>query len=150
MQTFIPYPTIAASVAHLARNRGRTNKQRQEGVQILEVRARVLGLLPPRNPDKPTIIGYRHHPAVRMWAGHERFLTRYVLAVCDACDRLGYADRVDARGKLARLRNLFDAATDCEPPWWGRNDVHESHRRALELKWAGRGDEARAGYVWPG
>ena len=135
MQTFIPYPTIADSVAHLARDRRRLGKQRVEVVQIL-------GTLAGRSR------GWANHPAVRMWRHHARFLAEYGLVVCAAWTAFGYRDTCADR--IRELAATFPESEAAAPPWWGRDDVHGSHLRALELKWQGRGDKARLQYVWPG
>ncbi|MEU7740966.1 MSMEG_6728 family protein [Nonomuraea sp. NPDC049158] len=64
MQTFLPYPDFARTAAVL--DPLRLGKQRVEALQIL----RAL-----------TIPGYgwRHHPAVRMWASYEEALVRSAL-----------------------------------------------------------------------
>ena len=58
---------FAASAAVL--DQKRLGKQRVECIQVLR------GLI---RPD----YGWRHHPAVKMWAGYEEALVRYALDMC--------------------------------------------------------------------
>lgn len=67
MQTFLPYADFAASAAVL--DKPRLGKQRVEALQVL------------RALTYPTY-GWKRHPAVRMWAGFERGVAAYGLAVC--------------------------------------------------------------------
>ncbi|GAB3960278.1 hypothetical protein GCM10029978_009170 [Actinoallomurus acanthiterrae] len=66
MQTFLPYADFAATARVL--DPRRLGKQRVEALQVLR------GLTVPG-------YGWRHHPAVRMWAGYEEALTRYGLEI---------------------------------------------------------------------
>ncbi|MDT5035120.1 MAG: hypothetical protein QOE03_305, partial [Micromonosporaceae bacterium] len=56
VQTFLPYPEFATSARVL--DQRRLGKQRVEAIQVLR------GLIVPG-------YGWRHHPAVKMWAGYE-------------------------------------------------------------------------------
>lgn len=90
MQTFLPYPDFGRSARVL--DRRRLGKQRVEVKQIL----RAL-----RNPSS----GWRNHPAVRMWRGHEYSLLSYGVAVCSEWRSRGYRDSLldeflDLRGRL--------------------------------------------------
>jgi hypothetical protein len=148
MQSFLPYPGFAESAAVL--DPRRLGKQRVEVVQILH------GL---------TVEGYgwRHHPAVKMWAGYEEALVRYGLEICRAWTKLGRADtcELNLRRDLAdacsvrRVRRQveLDRAGDL-PPWLGDNALHASHRSALLRKdpaYYGRlfNDPPDLPYVWP-
>ncbi len=149
MQTFLPYPDFARTARCL--DSRRLGKQRVEALQVL----RAL-----------TVPGYgwRHHPAVRMWAGYEEALTRYGLEICDAWCATGRADTcadslrrdlVTACGiEVVRTQPALSAAADL-PPWLGREDLHRSHRSALLRKDPDHyrprfGDEpADLPYVWP-
>ncbi|MER6981624.1 MSMEG_6728 family protein, partial [Streptomyces carpinensis] len=77
MQTFLPYPGFTESA--LVLDRRRLGKQRVEVLQVLR------GLTVPG-------YGWRHHPAVRMWAGYEEALVRYGLDVCRVWRDLGHQD----------------------------------------------------------
>ncbi|MFJ6793140.1 MSMEG_6728 family protein [Streptomyces sp. NPDC091268] len=128
MQTFLPFPSFAASAAAL--DPRRLGKQRVEAVQVLR------GLVVPG-------YGWRRHPAVRMWAGYEEALVRYGLDVCGAWTAEGRADT--CAGTLVRdfgavrpeasPRTQEQLAADGElPPWLGEADFHLSHRSALVRK----------------
>ncbi len=77
MQTFLPFPDFVRSAAVL--DPPRLGKQRVENVQILR------GLTVAGH-------GYRHHPAVKMWAGYEEALVRYGLIVASTWTETGRAD----------------------------------------------------------
>lgn len=128
MQTFLPYPDFLCSARAL--DPRRLGKQRVEALQVLR------GL---------TVAGYgwRHHPAVRMWAGYEEALARYGLVICAAWTATGRADTCAAslRGQLAaglgrtavRTQTELGAAGEL-PPWLGGEAFHLSHRSALIRK----------------
>ena len=77
MQTFLPHADFTASAAAL--DPRRLGKQRVEALQVLR------GLTVPG-------YGWRHHPAVRMWAGYQEALVRYGLEVCGVWTAAGRAD----------------------------------------------------------
>jgi len=81
VQTFLPYPDFAATARVL--DPRRLGKQRVEALQVFR------GLVVPG-------YGWRHHPAVKMWAGCEEALIRYGLEMCAAWTALGHADTVAA------------------------------------------------------
>ena len=127
MQTFLPYPDFAESAAVL--DTKRLGKQRVEALQII------------RALTRPTY-GWKHHPAVLMWAGHEEALGSYGRAVVAAWLERGFADtcaatmredlalagvrRIRTQAQLARARRL--------PPWLGDEAFHRSHRSTLLRK----------------
>ena len=128
MQTFLPYPDFAESARVL--DRSRLGKQRVETIQVQR------GLVVPG-------YGWRHHPAVRMWAGHEEALVRYGLEVCAAWRELGFPDTREEmmRSDLAHARNVVVVRTQQElaeagdlPGWLGDEEFHRSHRSALVRK----------------
>ncbi|WP_093802910.1 MSMEG_6728 family protein [Streptomyces sp. Wb2n-11] len=128
MQTFLPYPDFRASA--LVLDRRRLGKQRVEALQVLR------GLVVPG-------YGWRHHPAVRMWAGYEEALVRYGLEVCkvwreyghqDSCAATLVADLLAFRpGVPVRDQALLAVAGEL-PPWLGDDVFHRSHRSALVRK----------------
>ncbi|MEV1290358.1 MSMEG_6728 family protein [Micromonospora sp. NPDC049679] len=148
MQTFLPYPDFAASAAVL--DRLRLGKQRVETLQVL------------RGLTVPTY-GWRHHPAVKMWAGYEEALVRYGLEMCREWTAAGRGDTVAesllvdferhsghrtvrTQEELARVVGL--------PPWLGREDFHLAHRSSLVRKNPDFyrpvfGDVPDVPYVWP-
>jgi hypothetical protein len=120
VQTFLPYPSFERSARVL--DPRRLGKQRVEAFQCLRA-LHVPGY------------GWRHHPAVRMWRGHDEALAAYGLAVCGVWTRAGHADTV--AGKIAaelgrqprrqpELRGL-----GLLPRWLGRRAFHRAHRSAL-------------------
>src|SRR4051812_946433 len=136
MQTFLPYPSFAASAEVL--DGPRLGKQRVETLQI----ARAI-LVP--------TYGWQRHPAVGMWRGYLPALTAYGLAMTDAWTVRGFADTV--RDQLVEFAPEVDGRSQEElaeagllPPWLGDEAVHESHRSRLIAK-----DPAfyRRGLPWP-
>jgi pyrimidine dimer DNA glycosylase len=128
MQTFLPYADFLASARAL--DGKRLGKQRVETLQVLR------GLIVPT-------YGWRHHPAVRMWAGYEEALGRYALDFVEVWTATGRADTTAAtfRADLAAatgittIRTQSDLAAAGElPPWLGDERFHESHRSALVRK----------------
>jgi hypothetical protein len=128
VQTFLPYADFAATARVL--DQRRLGKQRVEAIQILR------GL---------TVAGYgwRHHPAVKMWAGYEEALVRYGLDICaewcasgraDTCAGTLVADLVAAGGPahVRKQRELAEAGD--LPPWLGDERLHLSHRASLVRK----------------
>lgn len=149
MQTFLPYPNFAQSAAVL--DARRLGKQRVEAMQILRALTR-------------PVYGWKHHPAVLMWRGHEEALGAYAVAICREWCRRGHADTCEGRimDDLAAAAvptpprsqiELGDA--DALPPWLGDLAVHRSHRSALLRKdpgwYAFRFDDVPDDlpYVWP-
>ncbi|ADB31010.1 putative cytoplasmic protein [Kribbella flavida DSM 17836] len=148
MQSFLPYADFAASARVL--DARRLGKQRVETIQILR------GLT-------ISTYGWRHHPAVKMWAGYEEGLVRYGLEICAAWTASGRAD-------TCQLTLLTDLKSGCGldhvrtqqalaeagdlPPWLGDEDFHRSHRSALLSKdpqyyGALFDDPPELPYVWP-
>jgi len=128
MQTFLPYPDFGRTARSL--DQLRLGKQRVEAIQVLR------GLV---RPD----YGWRHHPAVKMWAGYEEALVRYGLDVCDewcstgradTCADTLVADLATGCGLTVVRRQDELAAVGELPPWLGREDLHRSHRSSLLRK----------------
>jgi hypothetical protein len=128
MQTFLPFPDFAATARVL--DRRRLGKQRVETLQVQRA------LLVPGH-------GWRHHPAVRMWAGYEEALVRYGLEVCAVWREAGFPDTCEAtlRSDLARAREITVVRTQHElavagdlPRWLGDEELHRSHQSALVRK----------------
>jgi hypothetical protein len=128
MQTFLPYPDFVATAAIL--DRSRLGKQRVETLQVQRA------LVVPGH-------GWRHHPAVRMWAGCEEALVSYGLEVCAVWRAQGFLDTCEAtmRSDLARAKGITVVRTQDElaaagalPGWLGDDAVHRSHQSALVRK----------------
>jgi hypothetical protein len=123
MQTFLPDPDFARSASML--DRSRLGKQRVETLQVFRA-THVPGY------------GWRHHPAARMWRGHEEALVAYAVAICDAWTEAGHTDTVRATivrefGREPRSQDEL-AAAGLLPPWLGDDAFHRSHRSALVRK----------------
>src|SRR5579859_3345734 len=76
--------------------------------------------------------GWANHPAVRMWAGHEATLAMYAMHICQEWVRRGYRDTM-----LPWFGDVIERHGDhtlVDPVWWGREDVHASHRAMLLRK----------------
>ena len=148
MQTFLPYADFEASARAL--DDRRLGKQRVEALQVLR------GLTVPG-------YGWRHHPAVKMWRGHEEALGRYGLTCTEVWVELGHGDTcaVTIAGDLAaagvtRIRTQPElAAADALPPWLGDEEFHRSHQSSLVRKDPGfygprfPGVPVDLEYVWP-
>ena len=124
MQTFVPYPDVQRCAKVL--DSRRLGKQRVEVLQVV------------RALTWPTY-GWKHHPAVLMWRGHEAALGLYAAAICrewvergfnDTCDLKIRTDLADAGfHDIPKSEELADL-----PLWWGSEAVHRSHRSSLLRK----------------
>jgi hypothetical protein len=128
MQTFLPYADFLASARSL--DQKRLGKQRVETLQVLRGLTRAG-------------YGWRHHPAVKMWAGYEEALARYGLDFVTVWTSTGRADTtaatltadLGAACDLTIIRSQPALAEAGElPPWLGDPAFHESHRSALLRK----------------
>jgi hypothetical protein len=124
MQTFLPYPSFERTARVL--DDRRLGKQRVEALQIL------------RAQHVPNY-GWRHHPAVKMWRGHDEALVSYSVTICREWVRRGHRDTV--------LEQIVALAPDGEvlsqvelrrrkllPPWLGNRAFHRAHRSSLLRK----------------
>ena len=144
MQTFLPYAGFQRTARAL--DPRRLGKQRVEAFQAL------------RGQSVPGY-GWRHHPVVKMWHGHEEALAAYGVAICREWIRRGHADTVLASivatlGREPRTQAELRRA-GLLPPWLGNAAFHRSHRSALVRKdpaWYGPmfpGVPDDLAYVWP-
>lgn len=137
MQTFLPYPDFRRSARVL--DRQRLGKQRLEAYNLLAI---LRGVAP--GP------GWRSHPAVRMWRGHEAALADYGIAVCKEWRSRGYKDTM-----LERIAALRGTGRAVKPRWFGDPAFHAAHRSNLLRKdplWYGQFGWAEGPdlpYVWP-
>lgn len=162
--TFVPYADITKSCEVL--DTPRLGKQRSEIKIIL---AALTGVRFKRAQGEHGIVlpekrGYMNHSATRMWRGHERALAFFGYENCRIwMERLGH-DVLDARSTgYDTLRDMDNwmhwldgnGADTAMPNWWGREDVHASHRSVLLFKdpvhygqfdWS---EEPKYEYVWP-
>lgn len=135
MQTFLPFECFQLSAQAL--DMRRLGKQRVEAWQIW---------LTLSNDS-----GWRHHPAVRMWRGHESWLMSYGIEICAEWIGRGYRDTI-----LPRFMTVLDGLPDDPyPPWLGRIELHSSHRANLIRKDPvhygsfGWSESPALGYHWP-
>lgn len=138
MQTFLPYPDFAESARAL--DQRRLGKQRVEALQVLNALAKTTG-------------GWRNHPAVRMWRGHEDALKLYTLVVCREWRARGFADSVEAQ-ILARCEG-GEPERPALPSWLGDPAFHRAHQSNLIRKDPAHYEPRFPGvpgdlpYVWP-
>lgn len=121
MQTFLPYPDFARSLAVL--DTPRLGKQRVETLQIL--RALVL-------PE----YGWQNHPAVRMWEGRLPALVLYGLISADQWRQRGFGDSTAAHiaefaPEAVGASQADLAAAGLLPAWLGDERLHRSHQSKL-------------------
>ncbi len=124
MQTFLPYADFEQSARAL--DPKRLGKQRVECIQV------VRGLTVPGH-------GWRHHPAVKMWRGHEEALGRYALTCCEVWVERGFADTcagtIRADLQSAGVTDVRNQAALAEagalPDWLGDDAFHRSHQSSL-------------------
>ena len=114
MQVFVP-ETDFREIARVLDYR-RLGKQRVETFQILRA-----------NLD--LTMGWKKHPASRMWADNLAGLSAYGVAMCEEWIARGYKDTT--MEKIVAL--VAPDPTDL-PTWWGRMDIVESHRSNLVRK----------------
>ena len=133
MQTFLPYPDFEASARAL--DIKRLGKQRVECIQVLR------GL---------TVEGYgwRHHPAVKMWAGCEEALGRYAFTCCEVWTEAGFGDTCAATigAELAGV-GITEVRTQAEQAaaraaWQRLQSERPEDEPALATSRAGEGDDA--------
>lgn len=141
MQTFVPFPSFSESARTL--DRQRLGKQRVEVLQLLRAG---LGI---------TTGGWANHPALKMWEGHLCALAGYGMVVCDEWISRGYRDTTRDRILALWAEAKRRGESVSTPSWWGRPDVHESHRSNLVRKMPEHYQELfpdvdpGLDYVWP-
>jgi hypothetical protein len=121
-------------VRECARNLGwkHLGKQRVEAYQIWRV---ITGVTQ----------GWKNHPAVKMWEGHQCALALY-------CNTM--IDEWVARGYRNTMQKLPHCAHPRFPWWWGWDPLIKSHQASLNRKMPSVyhfnvGEYAQWGYVWP-
>jgi hypothetical protein len=127
----------------------RLNNQRNESKVILQALRRIrLG-----QPG-----GWHHHPAVRMWIGHELSLVNYTYHICKECVARGMKDSlIDWLDQWALILELETPYNKLPPGWLGHPPFHAGHRARLLQKdpeWYGKfgWTETPGGpdvYFWP-
>ncbi len=144
MQTFLPYPDFAASLAVL--DYRRLGKQRLECLQLLRALRNTTDVNL-EDQDMTTVRkGWVNHPAAKMWRGHEGMLAEYHDAAIREWVSRGYKNTM-------LLRAL--PGPHAKPSWLGDPEFHASHRSNLLRKnpmWYsafGWEEPDNMEYVWP-
>lgn len=136
MQTFMPYANFEQTAKVL--DNKRLNKQALEGWQIMMTN---LGLDPQGNFRESK--GWRNHPAVKMWRGHEQALLNYIGAMVVEWKSRGYNstifDKAERTYEQALSLGLVDDEQPAPLPAWLTNEalldrITSSHRTALLCK----------------
>lgn len=125
MQTFLPYADFEKSAQAL--DNKRLNKQILEGYQILKV----LG-----NPDPRA--GWRNHPAVKMWRGHEFSLFGYVMQMVEEAKLRGIKTDKNEENLWNLHADQFTEWGVGAPEWWDSEEamarVTTTHKANLYKK----------------
>ena len=156
MQVFVPSDDLR-EVARVLDPK-RLNKQLVECDQIMRVIRRVTidkesGEVVPREPR-----GWSNHPAVLAWRNNVLGLYAYSEALVDERYRRGLTNPHKSFSNMRQILSvgpLLPSGWELMPTWWGREDVHASHRAALLFKdpawysqW-GWTETPEYNYVWP-
>lgn len=125
MQTFLPFKNFHKSA--MALDNKRLNKQILEGYQILNVLSN----------DDPHA-GWRNHPAVKMWRGHEYSLLRYTLIMIGEANKRGIKTENNLKN-INALRERAQVNWGSGFPKWYNNDkvmkrVTTTHKANLYRK----------------
>ncbi len=131
MQTFLPYRFFPRAMRCL--DYRRLGKQRVEALQIL-------------NALSGKSKGWRRHPAVLMWEGHEPSLRMYLRCAILEWKRRGYNNSM----KLPRR----DRCSGSKPPWLTRPFIRAHRSNLLRKDGAyyrrfGWGVPSDLPYLWP-
>lgn len=131
MQTFLPYSDFEKSAKVL--DYRRLGKQRVEAFQILNVLE-----------NKTNKIGWKNHPAVKMWRGFEDALKQYQRIMILEWIRRGYKNNM----KIPEENKNFKI-----PFWINNEEFHASHRSNLKRKdsiyYAQFTEPNDLPYIWP-
>lgn len=133
MQTFLIAPGYAGFKETAAiLDRARLGKQRVEAYQILRSLLEITS-------------GWRKHPAVRMWEGHEVNLVMYGQVICEEWISRGYNDTMF--GKITDLLEDIPLDSTCRwsfPDWTRDHNFHLAHKSNLIRK-----DPEHYQSIWP-
>lgn len=156
IQTFLPSIDYTES-AQILDNK-RLHKQALEGWQIL---MNLLELDPAGNHRVPR--GWSHHPAVKMWRGHELSLHAYIQEMVSEWLHRGYNSTIGVKATNT-IQAYTGILSNSQPDWLAdirtAESIASSHRRALLVKdynwysqfgWEEDPDYAISDYeyVWP-
>lgn len=112
MQTFLPFPNFEKTARVL--DSRRLGKQRVEAFQILNI---ILG--------RTNSLGWRNHPAVKMWGKNPNALKVYFNKIVSEWERRGFQNSM--KRETVRGPVVF-------PSWIGDRKFHASHRSNLLRK----------------
>lgn len=118
VNTFLPYSDFLESAKTL--DYRRLGKQRVECMQILNVLDKL------KTWDGVSTLGWRNHPAVRMWVGYENSLKQYTNTVIQEWVDRGYNNNMKFYD--------YDSNSISYPKWLGDSGFHASHRSNLLRK----------------
>lgn len=145
MQTFLPYPDFQLSAQSL--DNRRLNKQIVEAFQIIKVHLKLSGHLPHTGT-----IGWRNHPAVKMWVGHTLSLYHYL----QDCENVWLARGFKSHDSIFRFLSIFNKEIESiaiYPSWLGDARLHDSHKSMLYQKdpiyYSQFSNIPRLTYFWP-
>lgn len=119
MQTFLVSYDLRKNATFL--DNGRLFKQLLEGTQILR------GLTQNK-------AGWKNHPALVSWKGHERGLFNYIEAIWEECKTRGIAEKSQLYPEACLMIKDWPNTGELFPAWWGREDILSSHRSRLLCK----------------
>jgi hypothetical protein len=105
MQTFLPYKDFTKTAKAL--DSKRLNKQILECYQILNVLSN----------DDPRA-GWRNHPAVKMWRGHEKALWGYAMTMLFEASSRGIKTDTNEKNLRTAWANNADNWGSGEPDWY--------------------------------
>lgn len=157
MQVFIPFADLHETARVL--DPKRLNKQLVETDQILRAILRLTiapdGAVVPREPR-----GWVNHPAVRAWREAPYGLLIHSQALMQERYRRGLKHGHKSYDNMVAIINHAGVARwgATLPSWWGREDIHSSHRARLldkdpewygQFGWTETPRSEAEGYVWP-
>lgn len=122
MQTFLPYPDFKESLEVL--DYRRLGKQRVETHQVLNVLLK--RVQPKMKKDGTFYYGWENHVVTRMWRGYEEALKAYFNESVRQWVSRGYKNTMEF--EVVNYDNFH------LPSWFGREDIHQSHRFKLAWK----------------
>lgn len=136
MQTFLPYRDFQKSASVI------DNKRLWK--QVLEADGIIQIIVGRRK-------GYKNHPAVKMWEGYCDALICYR----NECVREWLKRRLHYGERQFEFDTPYNTRLSKDPPWFGDERLHSSHRAALlkkNIEWYSRfgwKEEPVINYYWP-
>ena len=134
MQTFLTYPDSFTAIAK-SLDYKRLGKQRVETKQILLTNRKLDSYQQQYTYlSVPLNVGWRNHPAARMWRGHDGMLALYGAKMCKEWINRGYQDSL-----LPFFEEIVFKSVLTWPAWMTdpkmMDRIVDSHRRALIHKY---------------